>query len=92
VTHTARYFALHGKRYNEIPPHGVNRQAAFGHEVWQIVDAQNRLILQARPANHGTTGFQQSVTPCGHSARCCNTVCTLLQRSLRRQSHRTDAL
>jgi len=41
------YFALHGKRYNEIPPHGVNRQAAFGHEVWQIVDAQNRLILQA---------------------------------------------
>ena len=50
MTRTARYFALHGKRYNEIPPHGVNRQAAFGHEVWQIVDAQNRLILQARPA------------------------------------------
>jgi len=61
---TMLYFGLNGKRYNEIPPHGVNRQAAFGHELWQIIDSAGRLVLQAET----TEANQRFVISPGHLA------------------------
>jgi len=49
INHTGKrlFFSLDGVKYNIVPAHGVNRQAAFGHEVWSVVAEDGTPLLQA---------------------------------------------
>ena len=54
INHTGKrlFFSLDGVKYNIVPTHGVNRQAAFGHEVWSVVAEDGTPLLQVEFCTH----------------------------------------